>query len=122
MDSTNETYGAKYKDSYVKTRADNNKLINPAMEDASRFFKYEVNGKIAIADGLSDAEKERAIFTRDAFNLNEGSLVERRRLLMNIILDSFSELDDKDVLEALAAEGFTSVVEQLLRERKQQEE
>ena len=71
---------------------------------------------------MSEAEKERAIYTRDAFNLNEGSLVERRRVLMNIILDSYSELDDKDVLEALAAEGFTSVVEQLLRERKQQEE
>lgn len=122
VDSTNETYGAKYKDNFVKSRIDNNKLINPATEEASRFFKYEVNGKIAIADGLSDVEKERAIFTRDAFNLNEGSLVERRRVLMNIILDSFSELDDKDVLEALAAEGFTSVVEQLLRERKQLEE
>ena len=119
VDSTNETYGAKYKDNFVKICSDNDKLINPVTEDASRFFKYEVNGKITLADGLNDAEKERAIYTRDAFNLNEGSLVERRRVLMNIILDSFSALDDKDVLDALAAEGFTSVVEQLLREREQ---
>jgi uncharacterized protein (TIGR02646 family) len=60
VDSTNETYGAKYKDNFVKTCSDNDKLINPATEDASRFFKYEVNGRVAIADGLSDAEKERA--------------------------------------------------------------
>lgn len=122
VDSNNETYGAKYKDRFVKTCSDNNKLINPVTEDAGRFFKYEINGKIAIVDGLSEGDKERALYTLDAFNLNEGSLVERRRVLMNIILDSFSDLDDKEVMKALTDYGFPSVVEQLIRERKQQEE
>jgi hypothetical protein len=60
----------------------------------------------------------RALFTINAFNLNESSLVERRKVILNIIMDSFNDLSDDMVHEALAAEGFTSVVEQLLKERK----
>lgn len=118
VDQKNDTYGAKYKDNIVKTKADNEKLINPATEDAAKFFKYEINGKIDIADGLSEHDKMRALFTLKAFNLNESSLVERRKVILNIIMDSFNDLTDEMVLEALADEGFTSVVEQLLKERK----
>ena len=122
VDRKNETYGAKYKDNVVKTTFDNDKLINPVAEEASRYFKYELNGRIAIADGLSEMDKERAIYTCNSFNLNESSLMDRRRRIINIILDSFSDLDDKEILDALATEGFTSVVEQLLRERNQPKE
>lgn len=118
VDGTNETYGAKYKDDVVKTRSDNDMLINPATEDASRYFKYELNGRIEVAEGLSDTDRARAIYTREAFNLNESSLMERRRVIINNILEPYKDLTDDDIMEALAAEGFTSVVEQLLRERK----
>ncbi len=121
VDQKNDTYGAKYKDNIVKTKVDYEKLINPATEDAANFFKYEVNGKIDIADGLSEHDKMRALFTINAFNLNESSLVERRKVILNIIMDSFNDLSDDMVREALAAEGFTSVVEQLLKERKWEE-
>ena len=114
----NDTYGAKYKDTVVKTSVENDRLINPVTENASRFFKYELNGKINVADGLTDEEKERAIYTRDAFNLNESSLVDRRRKIINIIRESYNDLSDDEILVALEAEGFTSVVEQLLNERK----
>lgn len=118
VDGKNETYGAKYKDNVVKTKSDNDRLINPAVEDASRFFKYELNGQIDVADGLTDDEKERAEYTCKAFNLNESSLVERRRVIINTILEPFNDLSDDVILAALADEGFTSVVEQLLKERK----
>ncbi len=121
VDQKNDTYGAKYKDNIVKTKVDYEKLINPATEDAANFFKYEVNGKIDIADGLSEHDKMRALFTINAFNLNESSLVERRKVILNIIMDSFNDLSDDMVRDALAAEGFTSVVEQLLKERKWEE-
>ena len=117
VDSNNETYGAKYKDHVVRTSEENEKLINPAAEDASRFFKYELNGRIEVAEGLSDEDRTRAEYTMEAFNLNESSLVERRRLIINNILEPYRDLTDDDILEALACEGFTSVVEQLLRER-----
>ena len=118
VDSKNETYGAKHKDLVVRTREENEKLINPTTEDASRFFRYELNGRIALAEGLNDKDRVRADYTMDAFNLNESSLVERRRVIINTIMEPYQDLTDDIILEALADEGFTSVVEQLLRERK----
>lgn len=64
----------------------------------------------------------RIKYTISAFNLNESSLVERRRIIMNTIIDSYNDLNDETILDALKTEGFTSVVEQLLKERKQREE
>lgn len=118
VDSKNETYGAKHKDHVVRTREENEKLINPATEDASRFFKYELNGRITLAEGLSDKDRARADYTMAAFNLNESSLVERRRVIINTMMEPYQDLTDDIIWEALADEGFTSVVEQLLRERK----
>lgn len=121
VDSNNETYGAKHKDHVVRTREENEKIINPVAEDVSRFFKYELNGRIEVAEGLNDEDHTRAEYTMEAFNLNESSLVERRRVIINNILEPYQDLTDDDILEALAYEGFTSVVEQLLRERRTRE-
>lgn len=118
VDGIDENYGAKHKDKFVKTHDDNEKLINPVTEDAKLFFKYELTGKIDVAEGLSVTDSDRALYTIDAFNLNESSLMERRRIIINTILDSYVDLSDDLILEALVDEGFTSVVEQLLKERK----
>lgn len=118
VDSNNETYGAKHKDHIVRTREENEYLINPVAEDASRFFTYELNGRIKVAEGLNDEDHTRAEYTMEAFNLNESSLIERRRVIINNILEPYRDLTDDDILEALASEGFTSVVEQLIRERR----
>ena len=120
--SKNETYGAKYKDSVVRTREENEKLINPVAEDASRFFSYGLNGKITLAEGLNDEDRARAEYTMEAINLNESSLVDRRRIIINTMMEPYKELTDEVIMEALADEGFTSVVELLLRERKTGEE
>ena len=122
VDGVDETYGAKFKDKHVKNREDNDMLINPVVEDAGRFFKYELNGNISVASGLSPSDAERANYTIKAFNLNEASLSERRKTIINIVLDTFENLSDESILEALEAEGFRSVVEQLLDERKQGED
>lgn len=121
VDSKDEAYGAKYKDNHIGSREENERLINPVTEDASRYFRYEINGRIEVAEGLDKEEEARALFTRDAFNLNEGSLVERRRVMMSMILDSFGDLTDDEIKEALKSLGFTSVIEQLLQERKKKE-
>lgn len=122
VDGIDETYGAKFKDKYVKSRKDNDRLINPAAEDAGRFFRYELNGNITVVNGLSPTEANRANHTINAFNLNEASLSERRKRIINNILEEFNELSDESILEALEKEGFKSVVEQMLNERKQEEE
>ena len=122
VDGVDETYGARFKDKYVKSCEDNEKLINPVTEDASRYFKYELNGNIAVVTGLTPVDSARADYTIKAFNLNEASLSERRRIIINTILDAYQDLSDELILEALDAEGFKSVVEQLLKERKQEED
>ena len=48
--------------------------------------------------------------------------MERRRIIINTVLDGFSDLSDEDVVCALQSEGFPSVVEQLLKERTKKEE
>lgn len=48
-----ETYGAKFKDKYVTRCEDNDRLINPVIEDVRRFFKYELNGNISVASSES---------------------------------------------------------------------
>lgn len=122
VDGVDETYGARFKDKYVKSCEDNEKLINPVTEDASRYFKYELNGNIAVVTGLTPDDSARADYTIKAFNLNEASLSEHRRIIINTILDAYQDLSDELILEALDAEGFKSVVEQLLKERKQEED
>ena len=72
-------------------------------------------------DGLGDAEKERVNYTIDSFKLNEGSLMERRKFILNLDLSSFEGLTDHEILEALQPNGFISVVEQLLKERVNEE-
>ena len=118
VDVIDDKYGARYKDHQIKSRKDNERLINPVTEDASRFFKYEINGRIEVAEGLSKEDEARAIFTSDSFNLNESSLVDRRRRIMNTKMESFGDMTDDQIKEALKSLGFTSVVEQLLKERK----
>lgn len=121
VDGLNETYGAKYKDKVVRNHSDNERLVNPVTEDPSRYFKYELNGNISVLEGLSPTDLDRARYTIDAFNLNEASLAERRRIIINTRLDSYNDLSDELILEALSAVGFKSVVEQLLNEHKQEE-
>ena len=122
VDGVDETYGAKFKDNFVKTCRDNELLINPVTEDASRYFKYGLTGDISVANGLSSADAARASYTIKAFNLNEASLSERRRIIINTTLNAYKDLSDEFILEALEKEGFKSVIEQLLRERKQEED
>ncbi|MBQ6729424.1 MAG: TIGR02646 family protein [Bacteroidales bacterium] len=122
VDGKDDTYGARYKDNAIRNRADNEKLINPVIEDAQCFFKYELSGKMVPADGLNEEETERASFTITTFNLNEGSLVDRRKKIINMDIKSFEGLSDEDVLAVLLPEGFASVVEQLLKERTKKEE
>lgn len=118
-----ETYGAKFKDKYVTRREDNDRLlINPVTEDVRRFFKYELNGNISVASGLSPLDAKRAGYTIRAFNLNEASLSERRKGIITIVMDYYRDLSDESVLKALESEGFKSVVEQLLDERKKEED
>ena len=116
VDSLDDTYGARYKDKLVKNTDDNIKLINPVTEDPHVFFKYKVDGRIAPLDLLSEKDKDRADFTISAFNLNEASLVERRRVLFKNV-DDYGDASLEQLLDWLKESGFPSVIEQIYNER-----
>lgn len=119
VDSLDGDYGAKYKDKQISTKDDNLKLINPVEEDAERFFYYEATGKMVPAPGLSDRDKERALFTIEKFNLNHSSLKERRKLILTLNLDSYKDYSDDEILQILSAQGFMSVAQQTVNEWKE---
>lgn len=111
-----EQYGADYKDnsknSPVNSLEDNQKLINPSMEDPHDYFEYVANGDIVPKSGLHRFQKERADFTIKAFNLN-GSLTNQRREVLRMIaaykLGECSAEDTKATL--LLSCSFPSLVE-----------
>lgn len=117
VDTIDETYGAKYKDKLVKIAPDNLKVINPVTENPNWFFRYKVNGHIVSKDNLSEAERIRADYTIKVFNLNEASLVERRRTLLSIDLNSFGDVSLDQLRVWLKDFGFPSVLEQMYQER-----
>ncbi len=117
VDSLDDTYGARYKDKLVRNADENVRLINPVTEDPHLFFKYKVDGRIAPLEELSENDKGRAEFTIHSFNLNEASLVERRRSLLKIF-DCYGDASLEQLLDWLKESGFQSVVEQMYNERK----
>ena len=117
VDTIDETYGAKYKDKLVKIAPDNLKVINPVTENPRQFFKYKVDGRIAPLDELSENDRERAEYTIKTFNLNEASLVDRRKTVL-VLYDSYGDASLEQLLEWLKTYGFPSVIEQMYNERK----
>ena len=71
----NENYGAKHKDKLVKEKDDYKNLINPAEECADAYIEYTITGSVEAIN-----KNQRGIQTINYFNLNERSLLERRRL------------------------------------------
>ena len=55
---------------------------------------YESTGKMVPAAGLTDDERQRAQYTIDMFNLNEESLKDRRKLILNSDPHAYYGLSD----------------------------
>lgn len=117
VDTIDETYGAKYKDKNIRIATDNIKVINPVREDPNRFFRYKVDGRIVSRDTLSEEERDRANYTIDVFNLNEPSLVDRRKELLSIDLNAYGNVSLAQLKVWLKDLGFPSVLEQMYNER-----
>ena len=109
-----DDFGAKYKDNGengVKVKSDYLKLLNPVKENCEVFFKYSFDGKIDALDDLNKNDKEKAIRTIEAFNLNHESLKSRRKEIPNLI-QCFIEGGESvvDIPKYLDNYGFTTCV------------
>lgn len=85
--TNNEYFGAKYKDNTYKIQQEDYQyLINPSIENPSDFFKYSFTGEILIkVIDKNSLKYKKAKLTRNAFNLNERSLVEQRQTVTKTV-------------------------------------
>ena len=107
----NHQFGADYKDNYIDGENAANvypKLLHPALNDPTLFFWYSNTGKIEPKSGLGDIDREKAITTIAVFNLNNETLLSRRRQLFQI-LQCYQELTLDETLSALKTYGFSFV-------------
>ena len=108
-------FGGKYKDEkYLKgkTKADNELILNPNLENPNDFFELRKWGELTIKMDLEGKEKTKAEETIKAFNLNHNSLQARRKEMIKSIKDyKNGGLDSEMIIEFLIGAGFKRVIE-----------
>lgn len=104
-----EEYGAKYKDKQIRSKADYDFLINPAVDTPSEYMEYTFTGEMEAI-----GQKQKGIRTISYFNLNERRLVNRRKKVI-INLNSMKDALTEDELVAAIGE-FETMIRQLYRQ------
>lgn len=111
VDSLDSEYGACHKDKCIKDIADYEKLIDPVKENPHDYFTYLSNGDIVPKNGLCESDIAKAEFTRDSFNLHCEFLRSKRLSIMKLVESYLPIFSKEEILSALSASGFTSVIE-----------
>jgi uncharacterized protein (TIGR02646 family) len=108
-----EDFGAKYKDnkSGIK-KPDYSNFFDPVIDPVHDYFYYNERGEIEPHPTLSDpillSKVEKTI---EVFNLQDKSLVNRRKTLIEQIKDC-AELTRQEIFEGMKFGGFISLIEQ----------
>lgn len=103
---TSDRFGARHKDGRMKQLEDYDLLIDPVQEDPSRYLEFSFTGEVLA---VKDCEKGR--HTIEAFNLNERSLVRRRKSAVCSLLSMRDVLTEDEVVDAIGE--FGSMLRQL---------
>ena len=110
-------FGSDYKDTFLKLPEEYAKLINPVLEDPHHFLTFMDEGIIKPVDDLSDAEKEKAEFTIQAFNLRHKLLTQMQGEAIHWVkIYKAQGLEDDEILDAFKDYGFTSAIEYALKD------
>lgn len=117
VESLDARYGACYKDKHTSNMADYDRLLNPMVDYPELMITYFPDGKMHACDGLSDICTDKVNFTIERFNLNHQLLKAERETLIKIITESYAALSDDEVRQALADNGYPTVVEYALTAR-----
>lgn len=104
-----ENYGAKYKDKQVKEKADYGKLLNPVTDVPSDYLEYTFMGEMRAI-----GENEYGTQTIKYFNLNERSLVNRRRNAVYCLQSMKGGLSEDEMVEAIGE--FETMLRQLYKQ------
>lgn len=110
-------FGADYKDKSLKLPQEYAKLINPVLEDPHHFLTYMDEGIIKPVDDLTNAEREKAEFTIQTFNLRHKLLTQMQGEAINLVKTYKAQgLEDDEILAAFKTYGFTSAIEYALKD------
>lgn len=86
------------KDKSIRDLVANLKIINPVADDPHKYFDYLNTGEIFAKATDNKNSMEKAEFTIEAFQLNQKSLVERRKA-DGIRIASWLERNDKNLTQ-----------------------
>lgn len=103
-----EEYGAKSKDKQITSKSDYDDLINPVEDNPTDYIEFAFTG-----DVLPVANSSKGTKSISYFNLNEKSLLERRRTIALCIVQMKSYLTEEEMVEATGE--FETMVRQLYR-------
>ena len=104
-----EEYGAKYKDKQIKSKADYTFLINPTVDAPSDYIEYTFTGEMEAI-----GENQKGIQTINYFNLNEQSLVNRRKRVIKNLGNMKDYLTEDELVAAIGE--FETMIRQLYRQ------
>ena len=105
-------FGADYKDNQINGRNAAHYyqlLINPALESPEAYFWYSNDGMVHPKDGLTQTDVEKANTTILLLNLNQSTLIHRRRELWKMI-QNYKDLPIDTIASALKNYGFSFVI------------
>ena len=109
-------FGSDYKDKQINGNNATHYyklLINPALDTPEAYFWYSNDGRVQPKDDLSQLDIERANITIRLFNLNQSTLVQRRRALWKILQD-YKDLPTDTITSELKIYGFSFVISNYL--------
>lgn len=101
-----EEYGAKYKDKHVKEKSDYDTLVNPVEDNPADYMEYAFTGEVLPID-----DNEKGMKTIAYFNLNQRSLLNRRKKAILSLKAMKGMLNESELVEAIGE--FETMLRQL---------
>lgn len=104
-----EDYAAKFKDKQIKRKEDYSNLIHPVNDNPSDYIEFTVTGKVTSVNNHPKGE-----YSISVFNLNEKTLVERRKTAINNLILMKDFLTEDEIVSSLGE--FESMLRQLYKD------
>ena len=101
-----EEYGAKYKDKHVKGKSDYDTLVNPVEDNPADYMEYAFTGEVLPID-----DNEKGMKAIAYFNLNQRSLLNRRKKAILNLKAMKGMLNEDELVEAIGE--FETMLRQL---------
>ncbi len=110
VSTIDEDFGGKYKDNTYKIQPhEYSQIFNPIVDDMAQYIEYSGDGQIVPKQNISPINAEKVKKTIEVFGLDNYSLKERRRTLLQQ-LNSYKDIPKEQIVRCLQASGFISVI------------